>query len=111
MIASGVTSRAIENLLRLSLQPKVRAGAAIKRATMMLANDVGVHGPRGTAVQMRTGHGDIEPDRATRGRGGTAKGGRHGAGRASRRSGRTTGTGEGSVARIAWPSPSRAGAG
>src|SRR5262249_27726545 len=33
----------------------------------------------------------------------------HSAGRASRRGGRSTGTGEGSVATIAWPSPSGAG--
>src|SRR5262249_31620057 len=40
----------------------------------MLTNEVGLHGPRGTAVQMRTRHGDVEPDRAMRGPGGTAEG-------------------------------------
>src|SRR5262245_13893235 len=40
-----------------------------------LANNVRVHGPSGTAVQMRKRHCDVEPNLATGGLEGTAEGG------------------------------------
>jgi len=51
--------------------PQIRDDGAM----VLLANDVGVHGPRGTAVQMRRRQGDVESDLDTREPGGPLKAG------------------------------------